>query len=114
MNSKIFATVIGLSLLGWATPTKAQQRSQPPSDVNLQQLRSQVEQLTQPSQVQQFQRLVEKQPLLNLFLQLDQAELPNLQQQTEEQIRQILRQPPSLQQQLFQQQRRGTLKLDEL
>jgi multidrug efflux pump subunit AcrB len=114
MSSKILAAAIGLSLLSWATPTKAQQRSQPEIESILQQLPSQIEQLTKPSQIREFQRLAEEEPLLNLFLELDQAELPNLQQIAEEQIRQTLRQPPSLQQQLFQQQIRGTLNLDEL
>ncbi|HEY9604982.1 MAG TPA: hypothetical protein V6C85_25485 [Allocoleopsis sp.] len=112
MNSKLLAAAIGLSLLSWATPTQAQQRSQLESI--LQQLPSRIEQLKDPSQIERFQKLTEEEPLLYLFLQLDQAELPNLQQQAEDQIREILRQPPSLQQQLFEQQTRGRLKLDEL
>jgi hypothetical protein len=112
MNSKILATAIGLSLLSWATPTQAQQRSQIESI--LQQLPSRIELLKEPSQLQRFQKLAEEESLLYLFLQLDQAELPNLQEEAEDQIREILRQPPSLQQQLFEQQTRGRLKLDEL
>ena len=111
MNSKILAAVIGLSLLSWATPTQAQQRSQIESI--LQQLPSRIEQLQEPSQIERFQKLAEEEPLLYLFLQLDQAELPNLQQEAENQIREILQQPPSLQQQLFEQQTRGRLNLDE-
>ncbi len=114
MNPKILAAAIGLSLLSWATPTKAQQRLEPQIESILQQLPSRIDQLTDRSQRRQFQRLVEEEPLLNLFLQLDQAELPNLQQIAEDEIRQTLRQPPSLQQQLFDQQRRGTLNLNDL
>ncbi|MCA1991293.1 MAG: hypothetical protein LDL41_04485 [Coleofasciculus sp. S288] len=114
MNSKILAAAIGLSLLSWAIPTKAQQRVDSPSEAIVQELPSRIDQLNKPSQIRQLQRLAEEEPLLYLFLQLDQAELPNLQQIAEEEIRQTLRQPPSLQQQLFEQQRQGTLNFDKL
>ncbi|MBE9125235.1 MULTISPECIES: hypothetical protein [unclassified Coleofasciculus] len=108
MNIKILAAAISLTLLGWITPTQAQPLSE-------QQLPSTIEQLTNPSQLRQLQqRLQREQPLLYLFLQLEPAESDNLQQKAEEQIREILQQPPSLQQRLFQQQIRGTLQLDEL
>lgn len=104
MNLKILAVAIFLSLLGWATPTKAQQ-SVEPQIAPIQQLPTSIEELKKPSQVRKLQRTIQQQqPLLYLFLQLQQPQSPDLQQQAEAQIRQILQQPPSLQQQLIQQQ----------
>jgi hypothetical protein len=102
------AAAISLSLLSWALPTKAQPLSE-------QQIPSSIDQLTNPAQLRRFQqRLQREQPLLYLFLQLESAETENLQQKAEQEIRQLLQQPPSLQQQLFQQQIREPLELDEL
>lgn len=114
MNLRIFAVAICVSILSWATPTRAQLQTESQADLTLPQLPSSLEQLTKPSQIKQFQRLIQQQPLLYLFLQLQETPPPNLQQQTEAQLRQILQQPPSLQQQLFQQQVHGRLRLDDL
>ncbi len=102
------AAAISLSLLSWALPTKAQPLSE-------QQIPSSIDQLTNPAQLRRFQqRLQREQPLLYLFLQLESAETENLQQKAEQEIRQLLQQPPSLQQQLFQRQIREPLELDDL
>lgn len=115
MNFKILAAAIGFTLLSWATPGWAQQRREQQRDPILEPLPSSIEQLTEPSRIRQYQRLLQEQhPLLYLFLQLEPAQPDNLQQLAEEQIRQILQQPPSLQQRLFQQQVEGTLELDNL
>jgi len=108
ISFKLLAAAISLNLLSWALPTKAQPLSE-------QQLPSSIDQLTNPAQLRQFQqRLQREQPLLYLFLQLESAETENLQQKAEQEIRQLLRQPPSLQQQLFQRQIREPLDLDDL
>ena len=108
ISFKRLAAVISLSLLSWTLPTKAQPLSE-------QQIPSSIEQLTNPAQLRQFQqRLQREQPLLYLFLQLESAQTENLQQKAEQEIRQLLRQPPSLQQQLFQRQIREPLDLDDL
>ncbi|MFP4119607.1 MAG: hypothetical protein ACLFWI_01090 [Coleofasciculus sp.] len=102
------AAAMGLTLLSWTLPTKAQPLSE-------QQLPSSIDQLTNPAQLRQFQqRLQREQPFLYLFLQLESAQTENLQQKAEQEIRQILQQPPSLQQQLFQRQIREPLELDDL
>ncbi|MEQ8537859.1 MAG: hypothetical protein RIB93_10465 [Coleofasciculus sp. D1-CHI-01] len=108
ISFKLLAAAMGLTLLSWALPTKAQPLSE-------QQIPSSIDQLTNPAQLRQFQqRLQREQPLLYLFLQLESAETENLQQKAEQEIRQLLRQPPSLQQQLFQRQIREPLDLDDL
>ncbi|MEQ9367600.1 MAG: hypothetical protein RIG63_01010 [Coleofasciculus chthonoplastes F3-SA18-01] len=108
ISLKRLAAAISLTLLSWTLPTKAQPLSE-------QQLPSSIDQLTNPAQLRRFQqRLQREQPLLYLFLQLESAQTENLQQKAEQEIRQMLQQPPSLQQQLFQQQIRGTLELDDL
>jgi hypothetical protein len=108
ISLKRLAAAISLTLLSWTLPTKAQPLSE-------QQLPSSIDQLTNPAQLRRFQqRLQREQPLLYLFLQLESAQTENLQQKAEQEIRQMLQQPPSLQQQLFQQQRREPLKLDDL
>jgi len=108
ISFKRLAVAISLSLLSWTLPTKAQPLSE-------QQLPSSIEQLTNRTQLRRFQqRLQREQPLLYLFLQLESAQTENLQQKAEQEIRQMLQQPPSLQQQLFQQQIRETLELDDL
>ncbi|MEQ9666762.1 hypothetical protein [Coleofasciculus sp. G2-EDA-02] len=97
-----------VTLLSWTLPTKAQPLSE-------QQLRNSIDQLTNPAQLRQFQqRLQQEHPFLYLFLQLESDQTENLQQKAEQEIRQMLQQPPSLQQQLFQQQLRGLLELDDL
>jgi len=108
ISFKRLAAVISLSLLSWTLPTKAQPLSE-------QQIPSSIDQLTNPAQLRQFQqRLQREHPLLYLFLQLESAQTENLQQKAEQEIRQILQQPPSLQQQLFQRQIREPLDLDDL
>ncbi|MEQ9359116.1 hypothetical protein [Coleofasciculus chthonoplastes] len=108
ISLKRLAAAISLTLLSWTLPTKAQPLSE-------QQLPSSIDQLTNPAQLRRFQqRLQREQPLLYLFLQLESAQTENLQQKAEQEIRQMLQHPPSLQQQLFQQQIRGTLELDDL
>ena len=108
ISFKRLAAVISLSLLSWTLPTKAQPLSE-------QQIPSSIDQLTNPAQLRQFQqRLQREHPLLYLFLQLESAQTENLQQKAEQEIRQLLRQPPSLQQQLFQRQIREPLDLDDL
>jgi hypothetical protein len=87
-------------------------KAQPLSE---QQLPASIEQLTNPSQLGQFQQSLQReQPLLYLFLQLESAQTENLQQKAEQEIRQTLQQPPSLQQQLFQRQIREPLQLEDL
>jgi len=108
ISFKLLAAAISLSLLSWTLPTKAQPLSE-------QQIPSSIDQLTNPAQLRQFQqRLQREHPLLYLFLQLESAQTENLQQKAEQEIRQILQQPPSLQQQLFQRQIREPLDLDDL
>ncbi|MEQ8754646.1 MAG: hypothetical protein RID09_14175 [Coleofasciculus sp. G1-WW12-02] len=108
ISLKGLAAAISVSLLSWTLPTKAQPLSE-------QQLRNSIDQLTNPAQLRQFQqRLQQEQPLLYLFLQLESAQTENLQQKAEKEIRQMLQQPPSLQQQLFQRQIREPLELDNL
>ena len=108
ISLKRLAAAISVSLLSWTLPTKAQPLSE-------QQLRNSIDQLTNPAQLRQFQqRLQREQPLLYLFLQLESAQTENLQQKAEKEIRQMLQQPPSLQQQLFQRQIREPLELDNL
>jgi len=108
ISFKLLAAAMSLNLLSWALPTKAQPLSE-------QQLPSSINQLTNPTQLRQFQqRLQREQPLLYLFLQLESAQTENLQQKAEQEIRQLLQQPPSLQQQLFQRQIREPLQLDDL
>ncbi|MEQ8464547.1 hypothetical protein [Coleofasciculus sp. E1-EBD-02] len=108
ISFKLLAATISLTLLSWTLPAKAQPLSE-------QQLPSSIDQLTNPSQLGQFQqRLQREQPLLYLFLQLESAQTENLQQKAEQEIRRMLQQPPSLQQQLFQQQIREPLQLDDL
>ena len=108
ISFKLLAAAMGLTLLSWALPTKAQPLSE-------QQIPSSIDQLTNPAQLRQFQqRLQREHPLLYLFLQLESAQTENLQQKAEQEIRQLLRQPPSLQQQLFQRQIREPLDLDDL
>ncbi|MEQ8469152.1 MAG: hypothetical protein RIC07_36960 [Coleofasciculus sp. E1-EBD-02] len=108
ISFKRLAATISLTLLGWTLPAKAQPLSE-------QQLPSSIDQLTNPSQLGQFQqRLQREQPLLYLFLQLESAQTENLQQKAEQEIRRMLQQPPSLQQQLFQRQIREPLDLDNL
>ena len=112
MNLKILLAATFLSLLSWATPAKAQQAAQTDP---LQQLPSRLDQLTNPSQARQFQKLIQQQePLLYLFLQMQQSQPPNLQQQADAEARQILKQPPSLEQQLTQEEVHGKLRLDKL
>ncbi len=108
ISFKLLAAAMSLNLLSWALPPKAQPLSE-------QQLPSTIDQLTNPAQLRQFQqRLQREQPLLYLFLQLESAQTENLQQKAEQEIRQILQQPPSLQQQLFQRQIREPLELEDL
>ncbi|EDX73905.1 hypothetical protein MC7420_5785 [Coleofasciculus chthonoplastes PCC 7420] len=108
ISLKRLAAAMGLTLLSWTLPAKAQPLSE-------QQLPSSIDQLTNPAQLRRFQqRLQREQPLLYLFLQLESAETENLQQKAEQEIRQLLQQPPSLQQQLFQRQIREPLELDDL
>ncbi|MEQ8975308.1 MAG: hypothetical protein RIE73_33605 [Coleofasciculus sp. C1-SOL-03] len=108
ISFKRLAAAMGLTLLSWTLPTKAQPLLE-------QQLPSSIEQLTNPAQLRQFQqRLQREQPFLYLFLQLESAQTENLQQKAEQEIRQLLQQPPSLQQQLFQQQIREPLQLEDL
>jgi len=108
ISFKLLAATMSLSLLGWTLPTKAQ-------PVSEQQLPASIDQLTNRTQLRRFQqRLQREQPLLYLFLQLESAQTENLQQKAEQEIRQTLQQLPSLQQQLFQQQIRETLELDDL
>ncbi|MEQ9000952.1 MAG: hypothetical protein RID53_31175 [Coleofasciculus sp. B1-GNL1-01] len=108
ISFKRLAAAMGLTLLSWTLPAKAQPLSE-------QQLPSSIDQLTNPAQLRRFQqRLQREQPLLYLFLQLESAQTENLQQKAEQEIRQTLQQPPSLQQQLFQRQIREPLELDDL
>jgi hypothetical protein len=108
ISFKRLAAAICLTLLSWTLPTKAQPLSE-------QQLPSSIDQLTNQTQLRRFQqRLQREQPLLYLFLQLESAQTENLQQKAEQEIRQTLQQLPSLQQQLFQQQIREPLELDDL
>ncbi|MFP4103287.1 hypothetical protein [Coleofasciculus sp.] len=108
ISFKRLAAAMGLTLLSWTLPTKAQPLSE-------QQLPNSIDQLTNPAQLRQFQqRLQREQPFLYLFLQLESAQTENLQQKAEQEIRQMLQQPPSLQQQLFQRQIREPLELDDL
>ena len=115
MHLKILFAATCLSLLSWVTPAKAQQQAETENEPVLQQLPSHLDQLTSPSQAREFQKLVQQQePLLYLFLQMQQSQSPNLQQQADAQLRQILKQPPSLEQQLIQEEVHGKLRLDKL
>ncbi len=101
MNRTIFALALSFSPVYIALPSQAQQ-----AESNLfSPLPSQIEQLAEPSQVEQIQQQFQEQfPLFYLFLQLDKPQNLNLQQQAEAEIRAILEEPPSLQQQILQQQ----------
>ncbi|MEC4985150.1 MAG: hypothetical protein SAJ37_04710 [Oscillatoria sp. PMC 1068.18] len=71
----------------------------------IRQLPARREELNRSVQRQRLENLIrEESPLLYYFLQLQQPQERNLQQESEAQIRSILERPPSLQQQILQQQ----------
>ena len=113
MNLRILATTICLTPLYLANSAGAQQVSNSPIGSSQKQLPPTSESLTELSSISQFERLLQRQlqrksPLFYLLLtELEQYQLrqpPDLQQQVEEELREILQRPKPLQQLLIQQQ----------
>ena len=114
MNLKILVTaIICLTPLFRANFAEAQQVSNSTTWRSQQQQLSPSDSLAELSSISQFERLIEKQlqqksPLFYLFLiELEQYQLqpqPDFQQQTEEELLEILQRPKPLQQRLIQRQ----------
>jgi hypothetical protein len=113
MNLKILATAICLTPLYLANFAGAQPLSNSTTWSSQPQLPSTSETRTELSSISQFERLVQrelqrKSPLFYLLLiELEQYQLrqpPDLQQQAEDELLEILQRPQPLQQRLIQQQ----------